>query len=261
MSQLFSSTDMALARRIEAGHAHSATASNTDASVEEMAGGWCIFHQVDSQMTQAIGIGLNGAMEANDLDRLEAFFHQRGSAAILDLCALADPSVLAMLHERAYSVREISNVLVRRLDPDEQFGHLPVEAVPPQDFRDWVRMVMQGFSGQDEISDEQLGMMASSDPKLEPFFGLWNGLRTATAAMDVDNGLATFFGDATRIPARGHGLQLALIRHRLKRAAQLGCDLATASVVPGSISHRNYERARFQLLYARVMLSSRKSNI
>src|ERR1700722_8461348 len=100
MTQLFSSTDMALARRIEAGHAHCATASTSGVSVEEIGGGWAIFHQVDSPVTQAIGIGMSGAMGTDDLDRLEAFFHQRGSAAIIDLCTLAEPSLLGMLQER-----------------------------------------------------------------------------------------------------------------------------------------------------------------
>jgi GNAT superfamily N-acetyltransferase len=97
--------------------------------------------------------------------------------------------------------------------------------------------------------------MASPDPRIEAFFGVWESARGAGAAMDVHAGLATFFGDATLVRARGHGLQLALIRHRLRRAAELGCDLATASVVPGSISHRNYERAGFQLVYGRVMVA------
>jgi hypothetical protein len=35
----------------------------------------------------------------------------------------------------------------------------------------------------------------------------------------------------------------------------MGCDLASASVMPGSISHRNYERAGFQMLYARIMVA------
>ncbi len=98
-------------------------------------------------------------------------------------------------------------------------------------------------------------MVASPDPRIEAFFGLWESTRGAGAAMDVHAGLATFFGDATLVPARGHGLQVALIRQRLRRAAELGCDLATASVVPGSSSHRNYERAGFQLVYGRVMVA------
>jgi GNAT superfamily N-acetyltransferase len=259
MEEVFSSTDMALARRIEAGHAHSATASSQGLSVQEIGGGWAIFHQVDSPITQAIGIGMNGIVTPADLDRLEAFFHSRGSAAVVDLCTLADASVLGMIQERGYVVREISHVLVRRLDPSEDFAGvgplIAVEPVAAHEFPDWVRMTMQGFAGQDEIPEEQIAGMASAGPWPEAIFGLWDGTRAATAAMGIHAGLATLFGDATRVHARGHGLQLALIRHRLRRAAQLGCDLATASVVPGGISHRNYERADFQLVYARVMVS------
>jgi GNAT superfamily N-acetyltransferase len=259
MTGLFSSADVALARRIEAGHAHSAAASTPGIAVEPIAGGQAIFHQPDSPMTQAIAIGLEGAVAASELDRLEAFFHSRASAAIIDLCTLADPSVLALIHERGYGVREISNVMVRRLDRAEQYHEaapgITIKSVASGEYPAWSRLVVQGFSGQDDVPEDQLEMMADLNPWPESFFGLWDGSRSAAAAMDVHAGLATFFGDATLVNARGHGLQLALIRHRLERAAQLGCDLATASVVPGSISHRNYERAGFQLVYARVMVS------
>lgn len=257
MTQFFSSTDMALARRIEAGHAHSAMASNSGVSVEEIGGGWAIFHQVDSPITQAIGVGLNGDIYAADLDRLESFFHLRGSAVVIDLCTLADSNSLEMLHERGYVIREISNVLVRRLDLAEEFVGSPeitVVAAAAQEYPAWARLVMQGFSGQDDVPEEHVAMMTSANPWPEAFFGIRNGSRGAAAAMDVHEGLATFFGDATLVSARGQGLQLALIRHRLRRAAELGCDLATAAVVPGSISHRNYERAGFQLIYGRVMV-------
>ena len=259
MTELFSSTDMALARRIEAGHAHSAMFSTPDVAVEEVGGGLAIFHAVDSPVTQAIGVGMKGPVDATDLDRLEAFFHQRGSAAVIDLCTLADSSILAMLCERGYPVREISHVLVRRLDPAEEFRMAPgceVRAVAADEYPAWARTVVRGFAGTDDVPDEQVAMMTSANPWPEAFFGAWEGVRGGAAAMDVHNGLATFFGDATLADARGHGLQLGLIRHRLRRAAELGCDLATASVVPAGISHRNYERAGFQLVYGRVMFSS-----
>ena len=251
------SADRALARRLEAGHAHSATTSTPSVAVEEVAGGWAIFHKVDSPVTQAIGVGLNGAVEPAELDSLEAFFHSRGSPAILDLCTLADASVIGMIQERGYGIREISNVLVRRLDPAEEFpatGDIGVEPVAADEMGSWARLVLTGFAGNGDIPEEYLGLLASPGPGLEAFFGVRGAMRVATGAMDVHAGLATLFGGATLAHARGRGLQLAMIRHRLKRAAQLGCDLASASVTPGSISHRNYERAGFRLVYVRVMV-------
>ena len=138
MAELFSSTDMGLARRIEAGHAHSATASTPGLSIEEIAGGWAIFHQTDSPITQAIGVGMHGVVASAELDGLEAFYHSRGSAAIIDLCTLADASLLGMIQERGYVVREISNVLVRRLDRAEDIADLApritVEPVATHEF-------------------------------------------------------------------------------------------------------------------------------
>jgi hypothetical protein len=258
MTELLSSTDLALARRIEAGHAHSAVSSMAGISVEAMADGWAMFHQVDSPVTQAIGIGMNGVVTAAELDRLEAFFFDHGSAAIIDLCTLADLSLVEMIQERGYAVREISNVMARRLDRTDKFELAPgitIEAVREKELRSWLRLVMQGFAGRDDVPEQQIEMLAVTKPALQAFFGLRDKARGGAAAMDVHAGLATLFGDATLLQARRQGLQLALIQHRLGAAAQQDCDLATACVLPGSVSHRNYERAGFQLLYGRVMVS------
>jgi len=259
----FSSADVALAQRIEAGHAHSGKLFAHPDALESVAGGWAVFQGIDSPMTQAIGIGMSGPVRPADLDRLEAFFHERGSPAVIDLCTLAEPGLLAMIVDRGYVVREISNVMVRRLDRSETFPDKPgegiaVQAVAESDRRSWARLIIQGFSGEENAPEEHVAFLAASRPGLEAFFGSFGGARVSTAATGAEAGLATLFGDATLASARGHGLQLALIRHRLRRAAELGCDLASASVVPGGSSHRNYERAGFQLVYARIMVAKRQ---
>jgi GNAT superfamily N-acetyltransferase len=232
-----------------------ATPHATSAAI---AGGWATFHAVDSPATQAIGIGMNGPVESADLDQLEAFFHDRGSPAVIDLCSLVDSSLIAMLYERGYVVKEITNVLVRSVahaDPTGFPTGIEVQPVAADEADLWVRMVLQGFAGGEDFPEEHASMLASAGPGLHTFFGLSNAVRGATAAMAVHNGLATFFGDATLVHARGQGLQMAVIRHRMQIAARLGCDLASASVVPGGVSHRNYERAGFHLVYARIMVS------
>ncbi len=258
MAELFSSTDVALARRIEAGHAQSARAYAGGANIESIAGGVAIFHEPNSGITQAIGVGMHGMVDAAEMDRLEAFFHARGSAAVIDLCTLADASVLAMIQEREYTIREISHVLARRLDREERFettAGITIESAAAGEFRSWARLMIAGFSEQESVPEEQVDILASADPAPETWFGLAEGSRVATAALAVHDRVATLFGDATVVRARRRGLQLALIRQRLEAAAALHCDLATASVLPGSVSHRNYERAGFQLVYARVKVS------
>ena len=38
------------------------------------------------------------------------------------------------------------------------------------------------------------------------------------------------------------------------KAIAQGCDMATASTLPGSVSQRNYERAGFEVVYTKVTL-------
>jgi hypothetical protein len=70
--------------------------------------------------------------------------------------------------------------------------------------------------------------------------------------MNVRGKLALLFADSTLDQSRGQGLHLAVIRARLKHAASFGCDVATASTAPGSISQRNYERAGFRVVYTKL---------
>lgn len=246
---MLSSTDLSLARRIEAGHAESGKLFACEA--EPIAGGWAIFAGIDSQVTQAIGVGMNGPVSAPELDRLEAFFHSRGTPAIIDLCTLADASVLESIPQRGYTVREFTNVLARRLDSPAEHT-LGIEVEETVDADAWGRVMLAGFMEGAPITDEQLAMVARGD--VRKYFTLLDGQPSGAAGMNVGNGLATLFGDATIPSARARGLQLASIRHRLNEAARLGCNLASAAVFPGGISHRNYERAGFQLVYTRVMV-------
>jgi hypothetical protein len=51
---------------------------------------------------------------------------------------------------------------------------------------------------------------------------------------------------------RRRGLQSALIRARMRYAAEHGCDLAMLVAEPGSHSQRNAERRGFRIAYTRT---------
>jgi len=74
------------------------------------------------------------------------------------------------------------------------------------------------------------------------------------AAAAVYSGLATLFADSTIARFRRGGLHSELIAARLNEALAQGCELATASTLPGSGSQRNYERLGFEVVYTRVTL-------
>jgi GNAT superfamily N-acetyltransferase len=269
MTRTFSTADLPLARRVEAAEAANgfrvaravAQASpGIGAVVEPFLGGCALFGGVGSPMTHALGIGMTGPAAAEELDRMEAFFRERGSPVLIDLCPLAHPSLLELIFSRGYRVIEFNNLMIRRIRP----GELPPPVLPDSvtvsvagegDLETWGRTVARGFQERDDIDDAFVEMLAGTSLASQCYLARRGPDAIAGGAMSIQSGIAYFFGDATVLAARGRGAQSALIQARLADAGRAGCDLAMACVVPGTASHRNYERAGFELLFMRVNLS------
>lgn len=259
MAQLFSSADLVLVARLEGADATNvmrmAQAASGNAefmAVEPFAGGFAVFAGVGSPMTHAMGIGMQGAVQEQELERMEAFFRERGSPCLIDLCPMADPSVIAFVQSRPYRMVEFNNVLVRKIEPDEIFE--PAQGVRPVqegELPNWARVVSEAFSENVPVNEAMVDLMAATCKDVHCWFA-GESQPVGGAAMTVQEGVAFLTGDATLSLARGQGWQARLIRERLSAAQRLGCRLACTTVLPGSVSHRNYERAGFQLIYMRV---------
>lgn len=85
-------------------------------------------------------------------------------------------------------------------------------------------------------------------PEVRRFMAGADGEEWAAAAMSVHRGVAVLGGAATRPHQRGKGAQSALLNRRLREAARAGCDLAVATVTPGTASAKNLVRAGFTVL-------------
>src|SRR5438045_463890 len=114
------SSEMDLARRIEALEAAGGlkAARSAGAPAEPCLGGCTLFGGVDSPMTHALGIGMQGPVTESEFDAMERFFFDRGSPAMIDLCPLAHDSVQEFVRKRGYTITEFNNVMVRRLDEE-----------------------------------------------------------------------------------------------------------------------------------------------
>jgi GNAT superfamily N-acetyltransferase len=253
----------ALARRLEAADAANAVGcaraqSGPGAAVEEIAGGWAVFAGVNSMLTHAIGSGMNGPVAAADLDRVESFFVTRGSPVNIDLCPLAHPSLIELVKDRGYRIAEFSNVLALALAGIGSFApDSRIREAAPHEADLWARTAAAGFFEKREYTPEELdvGRTIFHMPGAHCFMGYSpGGEPAATAAMSMRDGLATLIGDSTVPQFRCAGLHTALIRERLNVAIREGCDLATASTLPGSTSQRNYERLGFRVVYTKVGL-------
>ncbi len=262
MRPLFSTADLALAARMEAADAanimqmaQSAAPVLPDTAFQPFAGGFAVFAGAGSPMTHAVGIGLSGPVSEPELEAMENFFRERGSPCLVDLCPLADAGVIGFFQSRPYRPIEFNNVLARRILADEAFDPvLAAEAVLESRISLWSQIVSEAFSEYMPVSAQAVELLAASCRSSICWLA-GEESPEAGAAMGVQNGVALFYGDATRMSARRKGWQSRLIRARLADAQRRGCDLAMTSVLPGSASHRNYERAGFQLIYMRVNLS------
>ncbi len=266
--------DLALARRLEGCSAWAGAESArvlsrknpaSGAEVEFIGGGVAAWFGRGSPLSQAQGLGLEGPVTPEDLDRLDAFFLGRGAAASIEVSSLADPSLLPALCQRGYVVAEQTHMLARpavlerglafaesdglsvaRIADDDEAGHATLaEAVlrgffeGPGEPPEGIREIMGGMTAAPGSS----GWLARVDS--EPAGG---------AVMIAYQGVCLFAGDATMPDRRRCGVQSALIRARLGHAESIGCDRVAACTVPGSISQRNYERQGFRVVYARTLM-------
>ena len=256
-----------LARRLEAAEAANgaqcAAAQNSidpdsGATVLQSAGGWAIYVGAETPLSRAVGLGLWGLVRGAELDAVERFYHERNAASTVDLCPLADPSIIDLLRDRGYGITEFNHALVRLSGPVDAVQSEQVAIRPAEGHEEclWSETVGRGFLEKDELFRQELdiGRTIFRIPGVRCYLAYWGGRAVGAAALSIHDGLAVLFADSTVTAFRGLGVQSALIRERLRAAFGEGCDLATASTLPGSKSQRNYERCGFQVVYTKPTL-------
>ena len=230
------------------------------AAVEHVAGGCAVFAGVNSMLTHALALGLNGPVHAGEIARLEEFFRARGAPVAIDLCPYAHPTLLEILGPRGYAVAEFHTVLARGLAGEQPEAPGPrVRECVPAEIDLWAKTVASAFFERAELSPEETGAGQTifHTPGSRCFLACSaDGRPAAGAAMSVQEGLATLFADGTVPGFRNTGLHTALIQARVNAAIAAGCDMAAASTQPGSVSQRNYERLGFRVVYTKVGLTA-----
>ena len=252
--------DHALARRIEYAEARNARDSaeqRRDSAILEAGGGVAIFLGAESPLTHAVGVGLDGPVREAELAGIEAFFRSRDAVVSFDLAPLASADLFQALGERGYRITEFNNVMVRRLAGFEIALTPRVRRAQPGEDDLWAHTLGYGFFEQPELTEPEMdiGRDLLRIPAALCYFASVDGEAAAGAALTIRDGLATLCADGVVPAFRRHGLQTELIAARLNEAAAQGCDLATASTLPGSQSQRNYERMGFQVAYTKITLA------
>jgi len=263
------SVDLAMARRLELAHAWRAIeyaracrASCSDTvAIAPIAGGYAVCSGVGLPVNRAIGLGLDAPVTPSELDHVASFFHSHGMVARVDLCPLADPSLLDLLRARGYRLEGIHSVLfglvsdvAAAADRTRASPEVRVRKVGPEERELWLRTAAQGFAESEEPSTDVYRVLAPNfDSAIAIcFLASVRGEPAGAGAMVVHEGAAEFCSDSTRPSFRNHGVQTALLRTRLDAAREEGCDVALALTTPGTVSQRNMERVGLRLAYTKV---------
>jgi Acetyltransferase (GNAT) family len=262
--------DLDLARRLEGletwvaaeyGRARLALWPEKDSAVVEVAGGVACFLGVDSPLNEVRGMGLNGPVTADELDAIERVFFNRGEPVKVNVCPMADRSLLEGLGTRGYRVVGFEDVLYRELDGSARFpgppeGILVGAPCSPGELEAFGEVMARGFSAPEEPSSEMKEIFEMSS-RVEGLTGLLarvGGEPAGLASLLIRDGLAMLCGAATLPEFRNRGVQTALSHARLARTAEAGCGIVQFGALPGSTSHRNAERLGFLVAYTKVAL-------
>ena len=254
--------DLNLARRLEfheawSCEAHARTQAQlypaTAAISQPVAEGRMVYCGRKSPLSRVDGWGLSGAVSAAELEAVEAFYQSRGLRPRVDVCSLADASLLALLSKRHYLLQSQMNVYARPIDPQDGAGILPsgveVRTASLEEARLWFSL--NGSDGDWAEPDGMAFMLIRSllKPDTRLFLAWLDGQPVSGGALETHNGVAALMAADTLPAFRQRGLHTALLRARLAAAANAGCDLALMHARPGADSQRNALRAGFQLVY------------
>jgi hypothetical protein len=265
-TQIFS--DQSLSRRLERTEARS-NASFVEARARafpeigaewiDVCGAYAMFDGVDSPLTQTFGLGLFDPVAANDLDRIERFFQERGAPVFHEVSPLADPVVFPLLNQRGYQPCEFTTILFRQIAPGFSYAELrnediQVRLTTADEVELWANTSSRGWSEFPELAEFMLrfGKVVAQRTDGLSFIAELNGTPIATGAMSIYDDVALLAGASTVPEGRKQGAQLALLDSRLRYAAEHGCNIATMGALPGSASQRNAERQGFRIAYTRT---------
>jgi hypothetical protein len=256
--------DLALARRLERAEATSNARfvelrggidPGRGACWIEVGGTYAMYDGPSSPVTQTFGLGMFQAPTADDFDRLERFFFERGASADHEVSPQADPATFALLTERGYRPIEFTSVMFRPVEspgPPVPTQELRVRVIGADEADVWAKTASAGWGAADGEFMLDVARVNAGAPDGHLFLVELDGRPIATAALAIHDGVAHFAGASTIPEGRRNGAQLALLDGRMRHAAAHGCDLALMGAAPGSGSQRNAERHGFRIAYTRI---------
>lgn len=281
-----------VARREE--HRQAVSVSEIAGDWEPFAGGRMSFGGVDSWANQASGCGLDGPVSEAELDRLVAFYDERGVGGEVEVAPSAHESLVQGLNARGFAIKHFETVLAavggslargvegeRGRSAMERLTHgmpegVEIRRVEPGDEefdRAFARFGMGQFvpGGVEAVSEGQIAvsMRAHRHPRNVSFVALdaASGRSDAERIVGVagvevvldpavapHGPVACLYGTGVAQGFRRRGIQQALIAARLDVCAEMGCPVVCIHTKPGIPTERNAMRLGFAVMYTKVVV-------
>jgi GNAT superfamily N-acetyltransferase len=225
----------------------------------DVAGGRAIFTGASFFSNRAMGMGLHEPVSPEDVDRVEAFFAERGVPSEIEIASMVDRSLLRLLNQRGYGLIRFRNIYAQAVRAREPAGAaadaspmaVAIHEVDAAMTPDWSRTLLDGFGYTHDADRDRVEIwnrMLRSRPEATALMAVVDDKPAGSASVMILGATAVLGGAATLPAFRRRGVQRALIEARLALAARAGCELAVVTADPGSSSGRNAERTGFQLV-------------
>jgi hypothetical protein len=227
----------------------------------DVAGAYAMFDGPDSPCTQTFGLGLFDEITNAEMEKLEAFFIDRGAPVFHEVSPMADTAIMPLLNERGYRPIEMSSILFRQLDAaelvasDRKNPDLTTRVISPGEVDLWARTSAAGWATEHESLADFMytfGRVGAQCQGAYPFIAELDGAAISTGSLFLHEDVAILAGASTIPEGRNRGAQNALLHARLKLAAEKGCTLAVMGASPGSQSQKNAQKNGFQIAYTRT---------
>jgi GNAT superfamily N-acetyltransferase len=186
------------------------------------------------------------------------FYEARALAPSLEVCPWVDDTFVVALGAAGFRTDRFRSVYAHDLSllpgADDGAQIEPESAATAVGRRSILADDADPNSAARAVSDEYCDA-AARVPGAHDLVAVDGAEVVACGSLIAIDGVAVLGGGATMPSARRQGLQSALLAHRLRLAASMGCDIAVATALPAGQSARNLERMGFVQLYTHVVMT------
>lgn len=184
---------------------------------------------------------------------------QVGVTASIEIGPTTQPDTRAAAVAQGYVAADARDAYVRSLDPADDEG-APIDGGIDVDIVEidesglgiWQQAAGEGFAHDDPaqraISDLWARAALRAGDRMFVALDRRDRRPLASSIVHLTDGVATLGGMSTVPSARGRGIQMLMLRHRLRIAREAGCELA-ASTAANPVSARNLVRAGFERVF------------